>query len=130
MGAKVECFAGDDNGFIQVLYCPNLLVPSEKVFTEVAQSARPERVSFRAKFNHFSDKDNGLVKGFIKILHFPDVIVPTNCKVNQKTRSIKVPLWARLNRFLAEGNGYVEVLQRPKLVTLNGELNHEVVQRG
>ena len=76
VGAKVECFAGDDNGFIQVLYCPNLLVPSEKVFTEVAQSARPERVSFRAKFNHFSDKDNG----FIKVLHCPVFLVPSEEK--------------------------------------------------
>ena len=86
-------------------------------------------MSLREKFEHFSTKD----KGLIKILHSPDVIIPsgeTNCKVNQKTRSVRVPLWAKLNCFSVKGNGCVEVLQRPKLVISSGELNHEVVQRG
>ena len=80
-GTKVECFSGEDNSLVEVLHCPELLVPIDKAIGKVSQGQRPIRISLRAKVECFSAEDNGA-----EALHCPEVLVSRgkiDCEVVQ-----------------------------------------------
>ena len=80
MRAKVKCFSVEDNGLIEVLQLPELVVPSGEMICKVGQRRRPIGVPVRAKAECFSVEYNGL----IEVLQYPELPVPIgemNCKV-------------------------------------------------
>ena len=83
MRAKDECFLVEDNGLIEVLQCPELVVPSGEMNCYVVQRPRPIGVPLREKAECFSVEDNGL----IEVLQCPELVVAsgeTICKVVQR----------------------------------------------
>ena len=83
MREKAECFSVEDNGLIEVLHSPELVVPSGEINCKAVQRHGPIRVPLRAKAECFSVEDNG----FIEVLHSPELVVPseeTICKVVQR----------------------------------------------
>ena len=73
MREKGECFSVEANGLIEVLHCPELVVPSGEIFCQVVQRRRPIRVSLRAKSECFAVEDNGVTE----VLHCPELVVPS-----------------------------------------------------
>ena len=83
MRAKTEGFSVEDDSFIDILHCSELIAPSPEMICEVVQRYGPTRVTLRAKTEGFSVEDNG----FIEILHCPELIVPSpemKCEVVQR----------------------------------------------
>ena len=80
MQAKFECFSVEDNGLIEVLHCPELLVPSGETICKVVQRLWP----MMAKDKCFSAKANGLVG----VLHYPSRLYRVARRFERLTRDI------------------------------------------
>ena len=70
--AKSECLSAEHNNLIEVLHCPELLVPSGETKGRVVQRHRPVMMTLWAKVEGFLVKDNGL----IEVRDCPESIVP------------------------------------------------------
>ena len=70
----------EDNGLVEVLRSPELLVPSEEMKCKVGQRHRPIWVSLRVEI---ANEDNDPVED----LRTPELVVPgeeTDCKIVQR----------------------------------------------
>lgn len=77
---KVKFFSVEDDGLLEALYAPELLVPSGETECKEVQREIAVRVSFRSKSEYFSAEDISL----IEVLHCPELAVSHServCKV-------------------------------------------------
>ena len=70
--ASFRCFSVYDNGFAEVLHCPELVVPSGEISYKVAQRNGLLGIPQWVEFQSFSTEANGRVE----ILHLARLIVP------------------------------------------------------
>ena len=102
--AKSECLSAEHNNLIEVLHCPELLVPSGETKGRVVQRHRPVMMTLWAKVEGFLVKDNGLIEA----RDCPESIAPRgemNSKVDQIYLPIGVPFRVKVQSFSAEDNG-------------------------
>jgi len=98
--AKVEIFFSEDNGLVEALHSPDLLVPSEETKCKIAQRDIPP---LWAK---------------VEVLRPPKLRVPReeiNRKPSQRPRPFRVPLWAQIECFSAEDGDLFRVIRPSKL---------------
>ena len=80
----------EGNGFVEVLYFSELLVPIQQTGRKVVQGLRPIQVAWWAKGYCVSIEENGL----IEVFYSPELFIPSGemrCEVGQRLGSIWMP---------------------------------------